>query len=43
MIDCIEKELNEVKDKSLIGYVGRIISNLKNSSTVDLYLGGCLT
>lgn len=38
MIDCIEKELNEVKDKSLIGYVGRNIENVSIRNIFNKYL-----
>ncbi|WP_373600495.1 DnaD domain protein [Paraclostridium bifermentans] len=38
MIDCIEKELNEVKDKSLIGYVGRNIENVAIRDIFNKYL-----
>ncbi|GAE28250.1 phage replication protein [Halalkalibacter wakoensis JCM 9140] len=39
MLDCIQKELEDVKDRSLIGYIGQFVAN---ESIRELFASFCL-
>lgn len=41
MMDCVEKELQEVKDKSLIDYIGKRVSNSNIKALYDTYHDTC--